>query len=406
MSTPQNSYTELRQREYEQRLIVDRLRREVFEQNDPSADPNLLEELNKAEQTLQDLEQQRIAVQDPASGVILDTTEAKKRRGLGTTGLQAKAFLKMAHVPTSICHLLNRDDNPLLTCELIAARTTGRQDRRRVRVTSFIEGYSARAVNTFEVPVGENYSFKQLPTLFPEQVRQLTELTRATLNLLVEDLDGKVELHETHPLWLLARTSAPLAVLDPQTGGWQDLTRYLGAFVTPNAPSLMQFLREAARQHPDGRLVGYQGSKVDIPLQVKALFAALKTVTDITYVNSLIDFNPQQGFASQRVRLPHQSLEDKEANCIDGTVLFASLLEGVSLNPAIVLIPGHAFLGWETWSNTGEWRFLETTMIGTSTFEEACASAEKTAAAYQTSKQLRMWPLVQLRTEHGITPME
>ena len=46
--------------------------------------------------------------------------------------------------------------------------------------------------------------------------------------------------------------------------------------------------------------------------------------------------------------LPRESLADKEANCINGTVLFASLLEGISMSPAIVLVPGHAFLAWET----------------------------------------------------------
>jgi hypothetical protein len=393
-------------REYEQRLIVDRLRREVFQQSDPSANPELLEKLAEAEQVLQELERERLAQHDSASGVILDSTKRDGRRGLGTTGLEAKISLNMAHFPTSICHLLNREENPLLTCEVAAARTAGRMEKRRVRLTSFIEGYSARAIDTFELPVGESHSFQQLPTLFPAQLNQVTELTRATLNILVEDLDGNVELHVTQPIWLLARTSAPLAVWDPQTGGWQDLTRYLGAFVTPNAPALMTFLREAARRHPEGQLVGYQISEEAITPQVEALFDALKSKGEMTYVNSLIDFNPEQGSASQRVRLPRESLADHQANCIDGAVLFASLLEAISLHPALVLIPGHAFVAWETWRDSGQWRYLETTMIGSNSFEEACASAETTAGSYQASQQLRLWPLAELRTGHGITPME
>ena len=89
-----------------------------------------------------------------------------------------------------------------------------------------------------------------------------------------------------------------------------------------------------------------------------------------------------------------------------GTVLFASLLEGISMSPAIVLVPGHAFLAWETWRGSNAWRYLETTMIGSSTFEQACASAEKTAEFYQGAKKLRMWSLSELRTKFGITPME
>jgi hypothetical protein len=104
--------------------------------------------------------------------------------------------------------------------------------------------------------------------------------------------------------------------------------------------------------------------------------------------------------------LPRESLFDKQANCIDGTVLFASLLEGISMRPAIVLVPGHAFVAWETWTSSGEWRYLETTMIGTSTFEQACLSAETTAKHFAAAKQLRLLPLVQLRSKLGITPME
>ena len=128
--------------------------------------------------------------------------------------------------------------------------------------------------------------------------------------------------------------------------------RSIGAFITPNAPSLMKFLRLAAERHPDGCLVGYQGDEDHVTPQIKSLFEALKTEADITYVNSVIDFNPEQGFASQRVRLPRESLADKQANCIDGTVLFASLVEGISMNPAIVIVPGHAFVAWETWCNS------------------------------------------------------
>lgn len=401
----------LKQAEYQQRTLVDRLRREIYGQHtDSFAKPELLEELARAESDLGKIEKERSVAQleDPKSGLILDTCKGPPvHRGAETTGLEVKVHLNMAHIPTSFYHLLSAENTPLLTCEVRATRRL--EDgpfKRRVRVSSRIDGYSATATNSFELAINEKpHTFRQLPTLFLDRIRNVTELTRASLSVEVKDLDGKMELLETEPVWLLARTCAPLAVFDPQSGGWQDLTRYLGAFVTPNSPSLMAFLREGARLHPEGRLVGYQGNRDGVALQVKALFDALKKA-EITYVNSVIDFNPQQGSCNQRVRLPRESLSDKEANCIDGTVLFASLLEGISMSPAIVLVPGHAFLAWETWRGSGEWRYLETTMIGSNSFEEACASAEQTATVYRSSKQLRMWPLTELRVTHQVTPME
>lgn len=405
MTEPSDPLAELRQEEYRLRLEADRLRREVFGQDDPSADPARMEALEAVEAQLQGVEEQRSALQaqDPASGRILESASlsaGEVTRGLETTGLQAQIYLNMAHVPTAFYHLLDRESHPLFTCQV----TTGR-GLRRVRLTSFIDGYSAQAVDTRELPANTTQTIKQLPTLFPERLQALTELTRATLNIQVEDLDRKTELHATEPIWLLARTSAPLSVMDPQTGRWQDLSRYLGAFVTPNAPGLLRFLRSAARLHPEGRLAGYQGPEEGVTPQVGALFAALKEA-GLTYVNSVIDFNPQQGASSQRVRLPRECLEAGEANCLDGAVLYASLLEGLSLSPALALVPGHALVAWESWQGSGEWRYLETTLTGSGTFEQACTSGQRTASLYGGRGRLNVLSLRELRTKYAVTPME
>jgi len=410
--------TDLRQEEYLQRVRVSALRREVFGQSDPSASAELLDTLQAAETELSRLEEAAWAGRDtdpdgapddgmPRGDHMVTRQGVAEVRGVGTTGLDARTSLHMAQVPTSIYHLFTRETNPLVSCTIrnVAGRV------RRLRIVSFLEGYSARAVDTVEF-VGK-VTVTQLPTLFPDRLREVTELTSATLNVLVEDLDnGKVELHSTQSVPLLARTTAPLTVRDPSTGRWNDMTRVLGAFVTPNAPAVMSFLREVADHHPKHILTGYQVSEEDVQAQVEAIFAALKA-RDIIYVNSVIAFSPEEGTATQRVRLPRESLADREANCIDGTVLVASVLEALSLNPAIVVIPGHALVGWETWSGSNRWRYLETTMIGSHTFAEACAAAEEMARRYQwideetgIEPRFRRWELRRLRTKEGLTPME
>ncbi|WP_328472326.1 hypothetical protein OHA21_09560 [Actinoplanes sp. NBC_00393] len=412
-----NSY----QKEYGLRLRVSALRREVFEQNDPASEQSLLDELTTAERALSKLDQSQSTDDDPAElenqplgGRIIDTAAAQTEAlvhevsGEATTGLDARAVLRMAQVPTSIYHLFDRDANPLVTCTVRNASKA----IRRLRISSFVEGYSGRAIDTVEIEPNQTATVDQLPTLFHHRVRDLTELTAASVNMLIEDLDGKVELHSTRALPLLARTTAPLAIRDPATGKWSDVTKYFGAFVTPNAPTLMQFLRVVAEQLPDPRMVGYLGSDDEVVAQVEAIFGALKN-TGIIYVNSVVSFSPEEGAAMQRVRLPRETLKDREANCIDGTVLVASLLEGISMNPAIVIVPGHALVGWQNRPDADTWSYLETTMIGTSTFAEARESAEKMVATYRdlataTSNPalFRQWSLSDLRTEHGITPME
>jgi hypothetical protein len=405
----------LRELEYQRRLEVERLRRAVYEAADPAAGAALLPKLLGAEKELAAAEKERAAAQravkGPArEGVIFNTSAISKLAGAQTTGLEATVELQMAQLPTALCHLFDPDTHPLIKC--VVKNTT--ESTRRVRVTSRIEDYSAAAVDTAELKKNAPETFLQLPTLFPERAAGVRELTRATLSVLVEDLDyGKVEVHRTRPIWLLARTTAPLAVRDPVGGGWQDLTRYFGAFVTPNAPELMTFLRAAAALRPGG-LIGYQGQRSEVEPQVEALFDALRNNAKLTYVNSVIAFSPEEGAPNQRVRLPRESLKDGTANCIDGVVLFASLLEGISLSPALVIIPGHALVAWEKWEKEGEWDYLETTMIGgTQTFAQARDSGRAMAELFKQLAQetgddskFRLWPLRTLRAEHRITPME
>ncbi len=208
---PTNTKLEqLRLKEYELRLEIDRLRRAVYGQDDSAASAGQLAELAKKEKELKAVEEQIVAALEdvPDSGLVLDSTQSSTgRRKAETTGIEAKVFLRMAQIPTSYYHLLDRSLDPLISCEVLAAATN--KAARRVRVTSFIEGYSAKAVNTFEIPPSQPYNFVQLPTLFQDRIRDLAEVTRASLNVLVEDLDGAVELQETYPIWLLARTAAP-----------------------------------------------------------------------------------------------------------------------------------------------------------------------------------------------------
>jgi hypothetical protein len=192
---------------------------------------------------------------------------------MATTRLAATVKLRMAHVPTATYHLLDEATNHLLEITV----ENGDLKPRRLRVVSRLEGYSADAIDTIELEArgkaAQAAPLPNWPTLFPRPHPIRAELTRATVSGLVEELGGAVETHETLTVWLLARNAAPLAVRDPASGGWVDLSRYFGAFVTPNRREVILFLRRAAEKHPERQLAGYQS---DVTLQVRAIYDALK----------------------------------------------------------------------------------------------------------------------------------
>ncbi|HEX8203637.1 MAG TPA: hypothetical protein VF590_24385 [Isosphaeraceae bacterium] len=380
---------------------VQGLRAAVYAQADPSAS-DLHQRLIEEEARLRELEQQR-AVQ-PTAWANDQTPAAPRGRFLGpkTTGLQVEPTLNMQPIPTGIYHLLDPETDPLLTVKVANVS----RDPRRVCIKAFLEGLSAQAVRTVEVEPRKDVTLKLLPTLLPERARAITEVQRATLHVVAEDLDGKPESHDTFSVVCLARTSSFNAVRRPDTGQTVDLSHYYGAWVTPHDEAVQRLIRRAADLLPDRQILGYQGDPDAVPGLVGALFQALKEA-ELTYVNSVIDFGAPAGQATQRTRLPRESLAGRAVNCIDGAVLFASLLEGVSLNPALVLVPGHAFVGWEAWDGADEWRFLETTMIGTHDFEAACGSGQRQYDQAQTYGRARLTVhrLTDLRAR-GIWPME
>jgi hypothetical protein len=389
-----------------QYLRVQAMRRLVFSPSTQENPPDLIRQLAEEEAQLLRL--------DKAARVEGAAEPAWRGGVLGeqTTGLEVKTELLMQPLPTGMYHLLDPLTEPLLAVTVRVGPDV--KGTKRVCVKAYLEGLSAQAVRTVEIPPGEHETFKLLPTLFPEQARALTEIQRATLHVLVEDLDAVRERHDTFSVVCLSRNSSFNTVRRPALPGQPeqllDLTRYYGAWVTPHVEEVQRLVQRASQFLPARELRGYFGADPgSVTEQVKALFQALKE-EDLTYVNSAIDYGAPEGTATQRTRLPRETLANGSANCMDGTVLMASLIEGASLDPALVLLPGHAFVGWDTGDDSDpakQWRFLETTMIADATFEAACQTAQRWYDEHRRyyPDRLKMHRLSELRAR-GIWPME
>ena len=108
---------------------------------------------------------------------------------------------------------------------------------------------------------------------------------------------------------------------------------------------------------------GYGGSTGAVYRQAWAVWQAL-AVRGIRY--SAADPGIARGprVFSQRVRLLEQTWADRSANCVDGSVLIASVLQRIGLRSFLVLVPGHAFVGFYTDAEATHAAYLETTLLG------------------------------------------
>lgn len=324
---------------------------------------------------------------------------------MGGSDLEIAVELRMRQVPTSFVHLLDPPKTPLVRVRVRNERETAV----RLRLISQVVRMSAREVDTIEIAPGADATIDQLPVFFADRIAEVMEARIASVSVRVEELDGRLQHDSSHRIALLPRTTAYLAVHDGR-GGTVDLSNYLGAWVTPNAPEVRHLLREAASHHHAEAISGYQrGGAPDLATsvrgQVKAIFAALKA-SGIAYVNSTVAFNLAGEAFVQRIRLPREAVRDRSANCIDGVVLMASVLEAASLHAAIALVPGHAVVGYALDPDAESWDFVETTMLGSGEFDDARVAADALAATAREIGALRVLSIPQLRIQHEIFPME
>lgn len=360
-----------------------RLRRELFEFSSSEIDLRLLEELLATEKSLVETEVQLMEAlsSDLANGLIYDTGwQGADRLTLGaqTTALEVKIYQRMNPVPTRLLPQLDPNGYPLIEARIL----NHSNNPRRLLMTSYIEEFTDQAVTTIEAFPDQGYVLYQLPVVQSTIRLDADTTTSATLHVILEDLDSqKVESHTTHTIQMLQSRAFPLSIQDPMTGQFLDLSPYLGSLITPDEPAIRRILRTSLEYLPQKRWIGYQSGPDAVRSQVEAVFTALKVQADITCVNSLVYQTPDEGI--QTVHYPRESLERKQADCLDGTLLYSSLLKAAGLNPALVLIPGHVFLAWETGEDTNQWNYLETTLTCTNTFEDACHLGELLATRYK-----------------------
>ena len=126
--------------------------------------------------------------------------------------------------------------------------------------------------------------------------------------------------------------------------GIDVLPQSLSAFVMPNHPAISKVVVDAAailkQVTGQSSFNEYQTRNPDDVLkQVAAVYAAIHQ-QGIVYRALPASFE-QSG---QRITLPYQVLESKLGNCVELTILFASVLEAIGINTGLIIQKGHAFL--------------------------------------------------------------
>lgn len=305
----------------------------------------------------------------------------KREEGSDVTATPVQAFKVF---PTALCIAVPEAVRPLLT--VTVRNFTGRTAK--VRLECELEQFSLPRSTVVDVPPGPVHNV-QLPVTFrwksagdlrnpePTQIRFKAELNPGATSRVIAD--------DTLDVRVLAVDQFVFANKDEVENKLLNYSWLIAAWVNPEEPSVREMANKAAaevaKQSPLASgypAVSGPAAEEAVTSQVRELYDALKA-RGITYQNRTgapfkDHFNDRRVF-SQRVRLPSRSIKEGCANCLDGAVLFASLLAALDLDPLILFLPDHALVGWMTARGpAGEPRFLEITDVADAgkDFDAAC----------------------------------
>jgi hypothetical protein len=253
-----------------------------------------------------------------------------------------------------------------------------------VIATTTWTGTLAEANHDYYIAPKMNYKFDHL--------RKVTQQIPLNVDFEVE-VNGKSLGDKAETVQIRSINDCPFGVANSEEtvddenveNGSADLGWMYAAYVNENHPYLDKILQEALATKIVNSFDGYQDNDPkEVLRQVFAIWATLQK-HGIKYSSVTQTPGGSRLVASQYVRFLDQSIANTQANCVDGSVLFASLLRKVGIDSFLATHPDHMYIGFylDENENEDEREFvgLETTMIGASEVDEPDGDAPEALSA-------------------------
>jgi hypothetical protein len=207
-----------------------------------------------------------------------------------------------------------------------------------------------------------NYKFDRL--------RKVTQ--QVPMNVAFEvEVDGEFAGEKTETLQVRSINDCPFAVSNSEetvddenaSAGSTEMGWMFAAYVNENHPMLDKVLQEALETKIVGAFRVTTHEHDETLKQAFAIWSAFQK-RGLQYSSTTTTPGGSATVMSQFVRFVDQSLASTQANCVDGSVLFASILRKISIEPFLVTVPGHMYVGFYLGAGKSQFVGLETTVLG------------------------------------------
>jgi hypothetical protein len=197
-----------------------------------------------------------------------------------------------------------------------------------------------------------------------EALLKVRQQRPVTVNFKVS-VDGSELPEQNETCVLKSINDCPFYVqLDEEGEEIEDFSWLFASYVNENHPVVDEILKEALKSGLVNSFTGYQSKDPDeVILQVFAIWNTLQR-KGIKY-SDISSTTPSKTVVSQSVRFIDDSIKATQANCVDGSVLMASILRKIGIEAYLVMVPGHCYLAFDTGKDDEADRYgLETTLLG------------------------------------------
>jgi len=226
------------------------------------------------------------------------------------------------------------DDHPIGKAVLENWESGSVQD---IKVTVFIKRYMD-SPKIYEVPGELKRGEKKeigLYALFTEKVLEITEGTKVAADFAVDyTFKGQAKKIEHVETIKLEHRNASI---------WDD-DRRAAAFVTAKDPTVLKFAKSLAGMVRENSI-----QAVDYNMQVAMAVHRALSLYGVSYVvdpkTPYIEYVKNK-HAIDFLQFPRQTLEYKAGDCDDLSILYAALLESVSVDTAFITVPDHIYIAF------------------------------------------------------------
>lgn len=246
--------------------------------------------------------------------------------------------LQLVYLPVVNYSLIN---NRIGICQSVEVVNDSTDDIRDIMIECSGEFFQNTHSNVIDV-IKANKSVRLQGVELNPIPAKVASITEKTLTMFNVSVIGKS--HAAENLVLVSEDYEINIMPYDQWLGTNIFPQCIASFVLPNNPAINNIVVKAAAKLKEISLASafteYQtGNTNEVRKQIAAVYGALHA-ENIIYRSMTSSYET----VGQRITLPDQVLFSKLGNCIELTLLFASILESIGINSGIVIQKGHAYL--------------------------------------------------------------